>query len=376
MKKILIIEDDRVISTVYRNRFKMEGFDVIMAADGEEGLTAIQTANPDVVLLDLMLPKISGIEILRTTRTSLGMESLPIVVFTNAFQHTVLKEVRALKANDILIKSNVTAGQVVQAVNNALSRAEAGDGTSFLTADSIDPAIESAFNRDLPESVAKLRKLLVDVNKCSDEEKRPALFGAMQAEVHTLTGRANLAGMPVGAWFCDAFEVLLQEMATDPAQLTPSCVRTVTQACDFLTELFRPRGAGHWKKRKTFNILVVDDDALSRRAINVGLAKLGQQPTEADQPAAALELLQGNVYHLVLLDVEMPGMTGFSLCSRLRQLPDHKDTPVIFVTSSDDFQSRAKGALAGGTDFIAKPFFFLELAVKSLIHLLRHNQKA
>ena len=80
MKKILIIEDDRVISTVYRNRFKMEGFDVIMAADGEEGLTAIQTANPDVVLLDLMLPKISGIEILRTTRTSLGLESLPIVV--------------------------------------------------------------------------------------------------------------------------------------------------------------------------------------------------------------------------------------------------------------------------------------------------------
>jgi len=67
----------------------------------------------------------------------------------------------------------------------------------------------------------------------------------------------------------------------------------------------------------------------------------------------------------------MPGMNGFELCSKLRTLPVHKKTPVVFVTSLTDFESRASSTMSGGNDLIAKPFLFMELAVKALVYTLR-----
>ena len=72
-----------------------------------------------------------------------------------------------------------------------------------------------------------------------------------------------------------------------------------------------------------------------------------------------------------MLDVDLPGMNGFELCAKLRQLPAHKKTPVVFVTSQSDFESRANSTMSGGNDFIGKPFRFIELAVKALIYVLK-----
>jgi DNA-binding response OmpR family regulator len=82
-------------------------------------------------------------------------------------------------------------------------------------------------------------------------------------------------------------------------------------------------------------------------------------------------MLAANPFDLAFLDVDMPGMTGFELCSKLRALPMHKKTPVVFVTNLSDFNSRTSSMMAGGNDFIAKPFLFIELTVKALIHVLR-----
>jgi len=67
----------------------------------------------------------------------------------------------------------------------------------------------------------------------------------------------------------------------------------------------------------------------------------------------------------------MPGMNGFELCSKLRGLPQHKKTPVVFVTGLNDLESRANSMVSGGNDFIAKPFLFIELAVKALVYIHR-----
>ena len=88
-------------------------------------------------------------------------------------------------------------------------------------------------------------------------------------------------------------------------------------------------------------------------------------------PNAALNLLTEKQFDLVFLDVDMPGMTGFELCTKLRALPQYKKTPVVFVTALSDFDSRTSSMMAGGNDFIAKPFLFIELTVKALIHVLR-----
>ena len=73
----------------------------------------------------------------------------------------------------------------------------------------------------------------------------------------------------------------------------------------------------------------------------------------------------------MFLDVNMPGMNGFELCSELRALPRHKKTPVIFVTIPGDFDSHTSSKVVGGNDFIVKSFLSTELALKALMHILR-----
>jgi DNA-binding response OmpR family regulator len=69
----------------------------------------------------------------------------------------------------------------------------------------------------------------------------------------------------------------------------------------------------------------------------------------------------------------MPGMTGFELCGKLRAIPAHQHTPVVFVTVLNDLGNRANSMVSGGNDFIGKPFLFMELAVKALVFVLRRR---
>lgn len=87
----------------------------------------------------------------------------------------------------------------------------------------------------------------------------------------------------------------------------------------------------------------------------------------------ALRLLQEGSFDIVFLDVDMPAMNGFDLCSRLRSMPNQKDTPVVFVTGLSSFENRARSILSGGNDLIAKPFILPELALKALTYVLRRR---
>jgi CheY-like chemotaxis protein len=140
---------------------------------------------------------------------------------------------------------------------------------------------------------------------------------------------------------------------------------------DFLGFLFASGTAPEKQEMPAAEILVVDDEPISRRAITYALEKAHLQSVSAEDPNAAFKLLEEKKFDLVFLDVDMPGMTGHELCAKLRTLPQHKKTPVVFVTALSDFDNRTNSLMAGGNDFIAKPFLFIELTVKALIHVLR-----
>jgi PleD family two-component response regulator len=169
----------------------------------------------------------------------------------------------------------------------------------------------------------------------------------------------------------DALEALLKELYEKPKNLTASTLRTVASAVDFLGILF-DRGISSGEQEASPPIvLVVDDEAISRRAVVYALEKAKLKSVNVEDPAVAYGLLQESKFDLIILDVDMPGMTGFELCTKLRTLPAYKKTPVVFVTGLNDFESRTNSTVSGGNDFIAKPFLFIELAVKALIYVLR-----
>ena len=90
-------------------------------------------------------------------------------------------------------------------------------------------------------------------------------------------------------------------------------------------------------------------------------------------PFKALEQLRKHSYDAVLLDINLPGISGLALCEQLRQLPLHKQTPVIFITSYSEFEPRARLIAGAGDDFITKPILPIELTVKITAHVLKRR---
>ncbi|MGH7977175.1 MAG: response regulator, partial [Limisphaerales bacterium] len=92
MKKILLIEDDPIITNVYRNKLTVEGYQVEVAVDGESGLKLMRTFQPDAIVLDLMLPKMSGVEVIKQIRGEPERSKMPIIVFSNIYLNNMVQE--------------------------------------------------------------------------------------------------------------------------------------------------------------------------------------------------------------------------------------------------------------------------------------------
>src|ERR1035437_70263 len=398
MKKILIIEDDLIVANIYRNKFSVEGFQVETAMDGLAGLETVRSFRPDAVILDLMLPKMTGVELMKKLRSEPDFQKLPVIVFSNTYMTNMVQEAWKAGATKCLSKANCTPKQLIDVVRGALSQNGAGDPASAplgaARVSTLNSALpppstladqtpsgdpDAAFQADLrksfieglPPTLAALRAALQALIKADNETMRLKQVHEMYRRVRALTGNAGVAGMPRIARMSDAFEALLKELHEKPKNLTPSTLRTVASAVDFLGLLFDRGISAGLQDSPAPKVLVVDDEAISRRAVVYALEKAKLKSVDIEDPAVAYDLLREGSFDLILLDVDMPGMNGFELCTKLRTLPAHKKTPVVFVTWLNDFESWTNSTVSGGNDFIAKPFLFIELAVKALVYVLQ-----
>jgi CheY-like chemotaxis protein len=173
-----------------------------------------------------------------------------------------------------------------------------------------------------------------------------------------------------------ALDGLVNQLVSKPANVNPSTLRTIASAVDLLSALcirgLRPDLATEPPVR----LLAVDDDAISRHAISFALKKVFKEPELANDGKAGLALAEQNPYDVIFLDVEMPGMDGFELCSKIHDATINKKTPVVFVTRHSDINSRAKSSMTGGRELIGKPFLIFEVAVKALTLVMRSRLEA
>src|SRR5438132_11402343 len=121
MKKILIVEDDQIVANIYRNKFSIEGFQVEIALDGESGMEMMRSFRPDAVILDLMLPRLTGVELMKKIRAEPDCQQLPVVVFSNTYLTNMVQEAWKAGATKCLSKANCTPKQVMNVVKSALS---------------------------------------------------------------------------------------------------------------------------------------------------------------------------------------------------------------------------------------------------------------
>ena len=128
MMKVLIIEDDAIIAHIYRNRLEKEGFQVEVAPDGQTGFYRIHETRPDAILLDLMLPKMDGMQILKKIRAQKQFQEVPVLVFTNRYLPDMVQEATRSGATQVFSKANLTPRQVVEIFNQALFPKAMSDG--------------------------------------------------------------------------------------------------------------------------------------------------------------------------------------------------------------------------------------------------------
>jgi len=385
MKKILIIEDDQVVANVYRNKLAVEGYATEVTLDGETGLKMVRSLKPDLVLLDLMLPGISGVDVIKAIRSEPELAQTPIIVFSNTYLTNLIQEAWRAGANKCLSKASCTPKDIIDIVRAAIGdsgavprTAPAANATPKATLTGENDAafqtdLRKAFVDHLPTTMNALRQVLQAFIRADNETTRLKQLYDLYRQVHSFQGNASLAGLVPLAHMSSAFEALLKEIYEKPKNINSSSTRTIAAAVDFLGFLFEKSTRLDRQELPVSKILVVDDEAISRRAIIYALEKAKLKSVNVEDSQEALQLLKENEFDLVFLDVDMPGMNGFELCAKLRALPQHKKTPVVFVTSLNDFDSRTSSTMAGGNDFIGKPFLFIELTVKALIHVMRNR---
>ena len=499
MKKVLIVEDDAIIANIYQRKLQMDGFQVQHAADGEIAMEMIKCSAPDIVLLDLQLPKANGIEVLKFIRAREESKLLPVVVFTNSYLGTMVQSAWKAGANKCLTKAICTpkqvadvlratlagedsvggpptaeassirmatsahppapaapadgpfkmvpldaptsakaeepsklsgllkmtspakpaarAPQVPKTLAPAASKPSAGDIPLRLAGESgpismqIAPVeakagsaaaeynapsehtvleVEANFQHELrrgfaenfPQFIGFLRQRLQSFVKNESDtanlrwmEERSAILFDMYRKTHSLTSGAGVAGCQIIARLSSAFEALLTELYENPKSINPSAIRTLANTVDFLAQLSTDVDAAEAIKLGNTSVLVVDDEALSRKAVMRGLEKAELKAMDVADPTAAYEQCKKQTFNLIFLDIDMPGMNGYDLCKLIRSQPQHAKTPVVFVTGLTDFGSRAKSTFSGGTDLIGKPFPIIELAVKALTFLMKAQFK-
>jgi len=113
---ILIVEDDVFLADLYKTKFVLEGFKVNVAYDGEKGLEMASKNLPDIILLDLVLPKLSGFEILKAVKSSNKTKEIPVILLTNLSQKSDVEKGLKLGAADYLIKAHFMPSEVVEKI--------------------------------------------------------------------------------------------------------------------------------------------------------------------------------------------------------------------------------------------------------------------
>lgn len=119
-KKILIVEDDKFLRELIVRKLANEGYEVVEAVDGEQGIQRIKETKPDLVLLDLILPGIDGFDVLAQKKEDPFVASIPVIVLSNLGQKEDVDRGLGLGATDYLIKAHFTPGEIIEKVRNII----------------------------------------------------------------------------------------------------------------------------------------------------------------------------------------------------------------------------------------------------------------
>ncbi len=126
MPKVLIIEDDKFLSSILKSRLEKDGLTIVQAFDGDEGLSVLKQDRPDLILLDLIMPKVSGFEVLEQISLDPQLSHIPVMIASNLGQDSDIQKAKSLGAVEYYVKVRTTIDDLAQMVKNLIAQGQAG----------------------------------------------------------------------------------------------------------------------------------------------------------------------------------------------------------------------------------------------------------
>lgn len=379
MPKLLLVEDDKIIANIYQRKFTQEGFTLAHAEDGRDALVKLTAFEPDVVVLDIMLPKLSGLDVLRELRANPEFTELPVIVFSNAYQSKLIEEAWAAGATNVLMKASTNPKTLLDNVNELLAkRRQSATVQPSPPPDTPAPAPDNresaaAFLSKFDQFVDGFSALHQTLLSTTDPTQRQTSLTQLGQACRNLANGATAASFPPLTHLGNAAQALYEEFRDKPGTISASSIRTSTQV-----ESVLKLAASQARKLSAIPTnpplaLVVDDSELSSRNDAFALERAGCKVIAVASGEQALTEANRNRFDLFVISLDLVGMGSQEILRQLRAIPGHPKTPAVFVTPQPDFQHRMPSSPDANTDVIATPYSLVEMGLKAVVHNLRSH---
>ena len=364
-KRVLLIHEDRLLSNLYSDTLESAGLIVDVAHSSEDALKATQGQQTDAVVLDFVIPGTDMVQLIKTLRGDPKQPRPVIVLPTTRPAHS--DTAKEAGADVVLMRGPNPLGDVMDAVQTRL-------GMDKIAAISRGMTIRPD-ERWLRSSLAAASDTLMTLRRALHEVSREGGNRQVMVEfyrvIHGFAEQLAVLGERPLHYIGAQIELLAHDLGKYPDQINPSVLRTLGQAIDFLSTLLPDATRKLLRDPAAAQVLVVDDEDGARKIIMAAMRVANLKSMAADTPSTGLSALGVQGFDLIFLDVGLPEMNGFELCTKIRALPMHEKTPIIFITGMATFQNRVQSSLSGGNDFVGKPFSIAELGLKALIWIFK-----
>ncbi len=371
-KRLLIVDDDPVVTRVYENLFRKEGIEVVTAANAEEAYESLRKTPPDLVLLDLFLPKINGVEVLKSIRGNVATKSLPVVVFSTSATSRYVDAAWREGATRFLAKDHFDPSQIVDLVRELLNE------TTGTRSKPAVVEVQSVSNEELQKAIEMLPTLQGELRDrwhglvIAESELRKSKVKEVTAAVQQLSDASDKLRVGLLQQMCAGLLPFLAWLQDKPINITDSALRTGSQATELVMALCDYAGDLQ-KEPPATGLIFLAHPKVTSVELQPVMRRARLSVVSAKEVTLALSVCAQNRFQLILWDADLPGPSTADILHRLHTESSNKETPVVFITKSDDFEARAKEAAAGGYDLLGKPVVPDEFAVKALTYIVREQ---
>ena len=364
--RILLIHGDRLLQQLFQEAVEQGGFMVEVRSNLDDAQSIISEHKPAAILLDLVHQQGRAVSFVKLLRANPSTENIPVLILPTGL-HELADAALAAGATKFIEPGTSLINSIITEIRVSLGRSRPVHAAEL----GLFRMDESWTDTIFAEALKIINEMRHGLLGLTTTPPQPATLRSLWFLIHTFAQRTLFLSAHPLLQFVDALDLLMHDLNDAPDQINPSTLRTIAQAIDFMAAISRPEVLGRLTDPGTSRILIVDDEPGALQFISAALHLAGLKAETADAPSAALAKLKDGEWDLIFLDVGLPEVNGFQLCTEIRGIEKLKATPIVFITGMASFTNKVTACLSGGNDFIGKPFNLCELGVKALNWLYR-----